>query len=109
MRTRWRNTKKISPIEARRRKRRGEPEPAPDSIKPFVLQQGAVDYFEVLGPYNPAPPPPPDGLQADFRLRSAERFLRARGSCESGKARLAASGDRRGSAQAGIVRQDGAE
>jgi len=47
--------------QARQRKRRGEPEPPPDSIKPFVLLKGAVDYFEVLGPYNPAPPPTPEG------------------------------------------------
>ena len=52
--------------QERLRKRRGEPEPAPGSIKPFVLQQGAVDYFEVLGPYNPAPPPPPDGRKRIF-------------------------------------------
>jgi hypothetical protein len=51
---------------ARQRKRRGEPEPAPDSIKPFVLQQGAVDYFEVLGPYNPLPPPQPQGYKRIF-------------------------------------------
>ncbi len=51
---------------ARQRKRRGEPEPAPDSIKPFALQQGAVDYFEVLGPYNPLPPPKPEGYKRIF-------------------------------------------
>ena len=51
---------------ARQRKRRGEPEPAPESIKPFVLQNGAVDYFEVLGPYNPLPPPKPDGYKRIF-------------------------------------------
>jgi hypothetical protein len=52
--------------EARRRKRKGEPEPSPDSIKPFVLTKGAVDYFEVLGPYNPSPPPTPDGYKRIF-------------------------------------------
>ena len=46
---------------ARQRQRKGEPEPPPDSIKPFVLQKGAVDYFDVLGPYNPAAPPAPEG------------------------------------------------
>jgi Protein of unknown function (DUF1592)/Protein of unknown function (DUF1588)/Protein of unknown function (DUF1587)/Protein of unknown function (DUF1585)/Protein of unknown function (DUF1595)/Planctomycete cytochrome C len=51
---------------ARQRKRRGEPEPAPDSIKPFALQQGAVDYFEVLGPYNPLPPLKPEGYKRIF-------------------------------------------
>jgi cytochrome c553 len=50
--------------QARQRKRRGEPEP--DTIKPFVLQKGAVDYFEVLGPYNPTPPPPPEGQKRIF-------------------------------------------
>lgn len=52
--------------QARIRKRRNEPEPAPESIKPFVLQQGAVDYFEVLGPYNPLPPPTPEGYKRIF-------------------------------------------
>jgi Protein of unknown function (DUF1592)/Protein of unknown function (DUF1588)/Protein of unknown function (DUF1587)/Protein of unknown function (DUF1585)/Protein of unknown function (DUF1595)/Cytochrome C oxidase, cbb3-type, subunit III len=52
--------------EARRRKRQGKPEPAPDSIKPFELKQGAVDYFEVLGPYNPQAQPAPEGYKKIF-------------------------------------------
>ena len=51
---------------ARLRKRRGQPEPKPESILPFVLQQGAVDYFDVLGPYNPGPTPKPDGYNRIF-------------------------------------------
>jgi hypothetical protein len=52
--------------QAKQRKRRGEPEPAPETIKPFVLQDGAVDYFDVLGPYNPSPAPAPDGYKRIF-------------------------------------------
>ncbi|MGA3205101.1 MAG: DUF1592 domain-containing protein, partial [Bryobacteraceae bacterium] len=52
--------------DAKKRKRHNEPEPAPGSIKPFVLTKGAVDYFEVLGPYNPSPPPTPDGYKRIF-------------------------------------------
>ncbi|MGA3190799.1 MAG: DUF1592 domain-containing protein [Bryobacteraceae bacterium] len=48
----------------KKRKKKGEPEPA--EIKPFVLTKGAVDYFEVLGPYNPSPPPRPDGYKRIF-------------------------------------------
>lgn len=40
------------------RKKKGEPEPAGPQ-KPFVVPKGAVDYFEVLGPYNPKPQPTP--------------------------------------------------
>jgi hypothetical protein len=52
--------------EEKKRKRKGEPDPPPDSIKPFVLTKGAVDYFEVLGPYHPWPPPTPDGYKRIF-------------------------------------------
>jgi Protein of unknown function (DUF1592)/Protein of unknown function (DUF1588)/Protein of unknown function (DUF1587)/Protein of unknown function (DUF1585)/Protein of unknown function (DUF1595)/Cytochrome C oxidase, cbb3-type, subunit III len=52
--------------QARQRKRKGQPDPPPDSIKPFALVPGAVDYFEVLGPYNPAPPPAPDSRKRIF-------------------------------------------
>jgi hypothetical protein len=52
--------------QEKQRKRKGQPEPPPESIKPFVLQKGAVDYFEVLGPYNPAPTPTPDGYKRVF-------------------------------------------
>ncbi|HTB11479.1 MAG TPA: DUF1592 domain-containing protein [Bryobacteraceae bacterium] len=44
-------------IDAKRRRRNGRPEAPSD--KPFVAPKGAVDYLEVLGPYNPAPAPRP--------------------------------------------------
>jgi hypothetical protein len=50
----------------KKRKRKGEAEPPPEPPKPFVLTKGAVDYFEVLGPYNPSPPPTPDGYKRIF-------------------------------------------
>jgi hypothetical protein len=43
----------------KQRQKKGQPEPPPPD-KPFVAPKGAVDYFEVLGPYNPAPPAPPE-------------------------------------------------
>ena len=49
---------------AAKRKRKNEPEP--DSIKPFVLEKGAVGYIEVLGPYKPLPAPLPDGYKRIF-------------------------------------------
>ena len=47
------------------RKRKGKPEP-PGPPKPFVVPKGAVDYFEVLGPYDPKPQPTPDGYRKIF-------------------------------------------
>ena len=49
--------------QARQRKAAGA---SRQPIKPFVRSNGAVDYFEVLGPYNPAPPPKPDGYKRIF-------------------------------------------
>jgi len=50
----------------RQRKKKGEPEPDPATVKPFVVPAGSVDYFEVLGPYNPLPPPRPEGYKRIF-------------------------------------------
>jgi len=47
------------------RERKGQPEPA-GPPKPFVVPKGAVDYFEVLGPYNPKPQPTPEGYKKVF-------------------------------------------
>jgi hypothetical protein len=58
--------KKEAADKARQRKRRGEPEPPPEPPKPLVVPKGAVDYFEVLGPYNPSPAPTPEGYKRIF-------------------------------------------
>jgi cytochrome c551/c552 len=51
--------------KAKARKKKGQPEPA-EPPKPFKVPKGAVDYFEVLGPYSPKPQPTPDGYKKVF-------------------------------------------